>query len=169
MNYPLFIGTFIVLGIFYVIFGYRAAQKLQNLDDYFLAHRNLGIISLAIALIGVHFGGGVIFATSNASYNIGLYGLHYVVGICLGFIILAAGVASRIQQLGVTTIAEVFTLRYKSPVLKYFCSALSIASLVGILLAQMVGTRTRMISLDVYSIWLYIAFWAIIIGYTMAG
>ena len=169
MNYILFLGVFVVLGIFYLIFGYRAAQKLQNLDDYFLAQRNLGVMPLAIALIAVHFGSGVIIGTSDDSYAIGLYGLHYVISISLGFIILAMGVASRMRSLPVTTTPEIFSYRYNSSTLKIGASLVSIASLVGILLAQMVGTRELMTSLQLYSPWLYGIFWAIIIGYTMAG
>jgi len=169
MNTFLFFSVFAILGLFYLVFGYKAAQKLQNLDDYFLADRNLGILSLSIALIAVHFGGGVIVGTSNQSFYIGLYSLAYIVGISVGFILLAAGIASRMQALGVTTIAEVFVTRYRSQVLKIACSLFSIISLTGILLAQMVGTRNIMHALQLYSPWLFIAFWAIIIGYTMAG
>lgn len=169
MDYRIFFGVFALLGIFYIIFGYRAAQKLKTLDDYFLAQRNLGIFPLAIALIAVHFGSGVIIGTSDDSFHIGLYGLHYVISISLGFIILALGVASRMRSLEVTTVAEIFTTRYHSRILTIGASLISIASLIGILLAQMVGTRELMASLGLYSPWLYCAFWAIIIGYTMAG
>jgi len=169
MNYVLFFTVFAVLGVFYLIFGYQAAQKLQNLDDYFLAQRNLGIMPLSIALIAVHFGSGVIIGTSDDSFTMGLYGLHYIVSISLGFIILALGVAWYMRALPVTTTAEVFAYRYQSTPLKYGASLASICSLIGILLAQMVGTRELMASLHLYSPWLFTAFWAIIIGYTMAG
>ncbi len=169
MDYRIFFGVFAILGLFYLIFGYRAAQKLQTLDDYFLAQRNLGVFPLAIALIAVHFGSGVIIGTSDASYNIGLYGLHYVISISLGFILLALGIASRMRSLEVTTTAGIFTKRYNSHILTLGASVVSIASLIGILLAQMVGTRELMASLGVYSPWLFCIFWGIIIAYTMAG
>lgn len=169
MNYLIFFSIFVILGLFYLLFGYQAAQKLKTLDDYFLAQRNLGIMPLAIALIAVHFGSGVIIGTSDDSFHIGLYGLHYVVGISLGFIILAFGVASRMRSLEVTTTAEIFTKQYHSRVLTVLASLVSIASLIGILLAQMVGTRELMTSLGLYSPWLFCAFWAIIVAYTMAG
>ncbi|HVX00407.1 MAG TPA: sodium:solute symporter family protein [Candidatus Babeliaceae bacterium] len=169
MDKSLFLWLFGVLGILYIVIGYRASRSITTIDDYFLAGRHLGLFALTIALIATQLGGGVILGTSKESYTQGLYGIAYVIGISIGFIILALGLAGKFRSLNIHTTAEIFQIRYNSIALRKFASLLSMISLIGILAAQVVASRNLMISLDVYSEWLFVAFWVLIIGYTMLG
>jgi SSS family solute:Na+ symporter len=169
MDKTLFLGLFGLLGSLYIYIGYRASRSIITIDDYFLAGRQLGIFSLTVALIATQLGGGVILGTSKESFAHGLYGILYVLSISIGFIILAAGLAGKMRALNVHTTAEVFQLRYHSTSLRKLASLLSMISLGGILTAQVVASRNLMLSLDVYSETLFIAFWVLITGYTMLG
>lgn len=169
MDITLFFALFAIMGALYTFMGYKASQSISSLDDYFLAGRAMKTIPLAIALIATQLGGGVILGTSFESYHYGLYGLLYVIGISLGFIILGCGLAGKMRAYNVATTAELFELYYNSTILKKIASLLSIASLFGILLAQIVASYNLMSSLAIYSPGLFIAFWLLVIGYTMFG
>lgn len=169
MDKTFFLWLLSILGILYVIVGYRASKKVKNINDYFLAGRKLGLFALTIALIATQLGGGVILGTSSESYHVGLYGMIYVVSISLGFIILAAGLAGRLRSFNVATTAELFELKYHSPFLRHVASLLSSLSLCGLLAAQIVASRNLLLSLDVYSETVFILFWLFVIGYTMVG
>ncbi|MCL5875585.1 MAG: hypothetical protein M1114_03875 [Candidatus Dependentiae bacterium] len=169
MDFNLFLGLFSTLGLGYMYIGYQAAQNVKTLDDYFLAGRQLGLFALTIALIATQLGGGIILGTSKEAYSHGIYGIMYVVGISIGFLILASGFAAHLRRFNVNTTAELFQTEFKSEHLKKIASLLSMLSLCGILLAQVVASRNLMLSLNVYSETIFILFWLFVIGYTMLG
>lgn len=157
------------MGIVYSLMGYLASRSIHSVDDYFLAGRKVGTIPLAIALIATQLGGDVILGTSYESYFSSFAGMLYVIGISLGFIILGLGLAGRLRSFNVSTTAELFQVYYGSELLKKIASLLSITSLCGILLAQVVASFNLMVSLGIYSDILFFLFWLLVIGYTMFG
>lgn len=169
MNPTIFVSLILTLGALYLFVGWRAAQQVHTLKDYFLAGRSLGPIQLAIALVATQLGGGAILGSSQQAFSIGLYGLLYVASISLGLLILACGLAGRMRRLSVATMPEIFERSYHSKALRRTASLLSIISLVGIMAAQVVASRNLMISLDVYSEALFLIFWASVIIYTALG
>lgn len=117
MNTLLFLLFFIALGILYFILGIRAAKNVTTDSDYFVANRQLGIWQIACNLIATQLGGGMLLGTAASAYTIGLQGIFYTLGMALGFLLLACGIASRLQQFKVTTTAQLFQTQYKSPLL----------------------------------------------------
>ena len=71
----------------------------------------------------------------------------------------------------VVTTAEIFEKKYQSPFLKKIASLLSIITMSGILIGQIVGSRTIMntLNLGTATELMFIAFWIFVILYTMAG
>lgn len=169
MNPTIFVSLILTLGALYLFIGWRAAQQVHTLKDYFLAGRSLGPIQLAIALVATQLGGGAILGSSQQAFSIGLYGLLYVASISVGLLILACGLAGRMRRLAVSTMPEIFERSYHSTALRRTASLLSIISLVGIMAAQVVASRNLMISLDVYSEPLFLIFWSSVIVYTALG
>jgi len=175
VNYLLFISIFTALGIFYFIVGMLASRRVQTKADYFLAGRNLGIWSVTLTLIATHLGGGMLLGTAQQAYQVGYYGIMYTMGIVLGFLLLGIGFASRLQSLNVTTTVELFETRYNSTSLKKIASLFSIATMFGILISQIVASRTLILGLKmtgdsvVVSELLLLLFWVFLIAYTMAG
>ncbi len=171
MNTLLFFGLFAALALFYTILGFLASTRVNTTADYFLAGRNLGLFPVTMTLVATQIGGGMLLGTSENAYLYGLYGLLYTVGMTLGFFMLAAGFASKLQSLNVATTAEIFEQKYNSPVLKKIASLLSIITMSGILIGQIVGSRTIISSLNLGAgtEFIFIAFWLFIILYTMAG
>lgn len=169
MDSLLFTLLMTVLGAIYLYIGYKASHKVTTVHDYFSAGQSFGTFALTIALIATQLGGGVILGTSNESFNHGLYGLLYVISISIGFLILASGLAVRMKSFNVATTAELMEKHYNSANLRKVASLLSILSLGGLLMAQVLATKNLMISLQVFNPILFWFFWLSVIGYTMMG
>jgi Na+/proline symporter len=171
MNTLLFFAVFSILTLFYTALGLLVAKNVKTTTDYFLAGRNLGLWPVTMTLIATQLGGGMLLGTSQDAYLYGLYGLLYTLGMALGFLILGLGIAGTLQGLNVATTAELFETKFQSPALKQFASLLSVATLGGILLAQVVGSRAIIQNLDmgIGNEIVFIGFWMFVILYTMVG
>jgi SSS family solute:Na+ symporter len=169
MDALLFIITFVTLGILYFYLGIRASRNVGTSTDYYLANRSLGVWQISSNLIATQLGGGMLLGTAATAYAAGYYGILYNVGIALGFLLLACGIASRLQQFQVTTTAELFETRYGSSTLKQIASLLSIITLFGILTAQVIGFKSLMAGIGFGADWLVVPFWLSVVAYTMIG
>ncbi len=169
MNTLFFISMFLVLGIVYFILGAFASRGIKNTSDYFLAGRSLGLLPVTFTLIATQLGGGMLLGTSAEAYKVGYYGILYTLGMSLGFLMLGLGFASKLQSLNVATTAELFETRYRSPMLKQVASFLSIMTLCGILIAQIVAARGFLLSLGIGNELILILFWVVVVICTMAG
>ena len=164
--FSLFFSLFTAL---YYFVGMRAGRQTRTENDYFLAGRNLGFWSLTGTLLATQIGAGVILGTVDDAYAYGLPGLFYGLGIAIGFAVLGMGIAGMLRALNVSTTAEIFEKYFASPALKKWASLLSIMSLGGIFVAQVIASRKLMAGLGVENELLFLGFWAVLIGYTMYG
>ncbi|MBT4856432.1 sodium:solute symporter family protein [bacterium] len=168
-----FVSIFTVLTIVYLYLGYVASKRISTLKDYFLAGKNLGLMSLVATLVATQLGSGTLLGIAQKSYEVGFYGIIYALGISLGFIILSMGFASRMQSLNVATTAELFETRYGSVTLKQIASILSIITLCGILIGQIVASREFIFgvfqSQSMGTEAIFLLFWVFIIAYTILG
>lgn len=169
MNMVLFLSIFFALVVLYFFIGLYASRNVKTTSDYFLANRDLGLWPVTFTLIATQLGGGMLLGTADRSYHFGYYGFLYTLGICLGFLLLGLGFAAKLQSLNVSTTAELFETRYHSPMLKKIASLLSIATLCGILIAQVVASKSLLAGISINNELIFIAFWAFIITYTMIG
>ncbi len=169
MNITYFVAVFSCLGLVYLALGLAAARNLKTKTDYYLAGKDLGFISLFATLIATQIGGGLVLGTAEEAYKTGLYGLVYGLGIAVGFLVLGAGFAAKLRKFEVATIAELFEKKFNSPALRKGASIASIISMSGILVGQVVASRRFMLGLGFDMEWLFLAFWAFIIAYTVLG
>lgn len=169
INSTLLFSTLFGLACFYLAIGIWNSFKVKTLKSYFLADRNLGVFKLTFTLVATQLGSGLLLGTSQRAHQIGLWAIAYTVGMSLGFVILGCGLASRMRSLNITTTAEIFETRYKSSNLKLFASALSIISLWGILVAQIIASKMLFFSLGLDDPYILAAFWGFLICYTMIG
>ncbi|TET34307.1 sodium:solute symporter family protein [Candidatus Dependentiae bacterium] len=171
MNSALFFAVFAVLALFYTILGFLASKKIKTTSDYFLAGRNLGLFSVTLTLIATQVGGGMLVGTSQDAYLYGIYGILYTVGMAVGFVLLGSGLASKLQSLNVATTAELFETRYGSTTLKTVASLLSVITMTGILIGQVVASRTiiEILQFGSGNELIFIGFWIFVILYTMVG
>ena len=165
----LFFTILFGMAFFYLALGVWSSLSVRTLQNYFLADRSLGVFKLTFALVASQLGSGMILGTAHRAYHIGLWGILYTVGMSIGFIILGLGLASRMRALNISTTAELFETHYGSYRLRLFASALSILSLSGILLAQIVASKTLFLGLKITDPYVLISCWMFLIFYSMLG
>jgi len=172
MNINFFIAAFSILVIVYFFISLYSSKKIHNTTDYFLAGRNLGFFAVTFTLIATQLGGGFFVGMSEDAYTMGYFGIFYALSMTIGFLLLSCGFASKMQSLGVSTTAEIFQTHYKSIFLKKIASLLSIATMSGILIGQIVASKELFkfafgtgFSMQVF----FVFFWIFIITYTIVG
>lgn len=156
-------------GFIYFLIGIYASKKVKTVSDYFFAGRSLGFFPSTFGLIATQLGGGLLLGTSQKAYEIGIFGILYTLGMSLGFLILGMGIASKLQSLKIDTIAELFQKKYHSIKLRKVASLLSIVTLCGILVAQIIASKTLLMAIGGHNELIFILFWAFIITYTIVG
>lgn len=169
LNSTVFITLLSLFSVLWIVVAWWTSRSIKNDTDYYLADRQLGVLPITLTLLATQIGGGFLSGIAQESYHVGLYGIAYALGISAGFILLSCGIAARLRALNIETTAELFETRYGSPLLKKVASTLSIISLWGILVAQIVAFKTIMYGLGIYSEWVTLMFWLSIIIYTMIG
>lgn len=169
MNTMLFFAVFAALATVYFFIGLYASRDVKTNTDYFLANRDLGLFSITFTLIATQLGGGMLLGTAERAYAIGYWGILYTLGMSLGFLILGLGLAARMRTLNVSTTAELFETRYGSPALRKVASLLSIATMSGILVGQVIASRSLLVGMGITNEYIFLAFWAFVIIYTMVG
>lgn len=169
MNIALFLTVFSALTIFYFFIGLHAAKNIKTNTDFFLASRDLGLFPVMFTLIATQLGGGMLLGTAQESYSIGLWGVLYTLGMSLGFLMLGLGFAAKLRSLNVATTAELFQTKYNSPTLKKVASLPSIATMCGLLIAQVIASRALLNGLQINNEAIFLMFWTLIIIYTMVG
>lgn len=169
MNTLVFLTMFSVLGIIYFFIGLYASKNIKTNEDYFLASRDLGLWPVTFTLIATQLGGGMLLGTAEKAFSIGYWGIMYTLGMSIGFLLLGLGFAAKLRSLNVATTAQLFETKYDSIFLKKVASVLSVATMGGILVAQVIASRSLLVGLGINNEFIFIAFWAFVIIYTMVG
>ena len=165
----LFYATISIFGIIYIALALLPQKRIKTKTDYFLAGRNLGVFKATCTLIATQLGAGLLLGTSQNAYHMGLYGLFFTFGISAGLIILGCGLAGKLRSLNIVTTTEIFEKKYHSSLLRKVASLLVTFTLCGILVGNMVASKTLMHSLGFESDFFFALFWLFIIVYTMVG
>ncbi len=169
MNIPVFFSVLFLLQIICFFVGRKASKQMDSQEDYFLAGRGIRFFPLMMTLVATQVGGGLVLGSAEEAYKYGWYVLLYPCGSCLGLLLLAAGIGRRMSTFKVSTVAQLFEVVYQSPRLKKVASSFSIISLFMILVAQVIASKKFMLSLGVDQDILFVAFWGIVILYTVMG
>lgn len=169
MNLSIFIPLLFALQALYWYIGRRSSKGIETNEDYFLAGKKVRFFPLMMTFLATQVGGGLVLGASEEAYRYGWWVLLYPLGQALGFICLGAGIGKRLAQFPVSTVAQIFEVAYNSPLLKKIASILSILSLFMILVGQIIASGKFLASLGFTNTPLFIAFWTIVILYTMKG
>jgi len=169
MNIILFLSLFTSFSLIYLTIGWVASQNITTMTDYFLANRSLGVTKVMFTLVATQLGGALLLGTTQEAYEKGLYGITLTMGMVLGFILLGCGLAPKLRSLNVATTAELFETKYHSPTLKKIASLLSISTMSGLLISQIVGSKILLSSTEFMNEFLFIIFWCSTIFYTVIG
>ena len=91
----LFIYLALLVGL-----GFYAKRRQQNVEDYFVAGRRMGPLTIACMWVAAWIGGASVVGTSARVYQFGVTGIWYVLAIAIGCILFGLTVARRVKQVG---------------------------------------------------------------------
>lgn len=128
-----------------------------------------GFAGIVFALIALELGGSMMLGTCEEAYSTGMYGLLYVIGISIGFILLGFGFAKKIQGMNVESTIDLFAIKYKSPLIRLCASILSLTTTWGLLLGQIIAGKSLIHALGIHNDYLFIALGICVILYAVLG
>jgi Na+/proline symporter len=146
MSIPLYVSSFVVAWMMahgansFLVKKARASAVIK---------KSFTFASIVFALIALELGGSMMLGTCEEAYTTGIYGLLYVVGISIGFILLGLGFAKKIQAMNVESTIDLFEIRYKSPLIRVCASLLSILTTWGLLLGQIIAGKSLIHALGI--------------------
>lgn len=133
------------------------------------ATKPLGWFSLVASFIATQISSSYLLYTAEFAYTDGLSAILYPLGTSLGLLALGLGVGSKIHRLKLAGISDVFEKYYHSGTLKKMSSALLLASLLGLLIAQATALKDLLSAMGVASESIFITVWMAIVFFTVQG
>lgn len=122
----------------------------NNIDDYLLAGRRLGIGLTTFTLVATYFGGGYVIGVGGEAFNNGLSAYWSPIAGAVGILAVCL-ILKRMEGMKVCTVTEIMENRYNSPMLRLLTTILSLLALVGILAGQVTSAGSVLASLGVGS------------------
>jgi len=83
-----------------VAIGFWAKHRQKNVEDYYVAGRRLGTVTIACLWIAAWIGGAAVVGTTARVYEQGITGVWYVLAQAAGCVLFGLFVAARIKTLG---------------------------------------------------------------------
>ncbi len=93
-------GILIVYLALLVALGLYAQRRQKDIEDYFLAGRRMGPVTIACLWLAAWIGGAAVVGTSSRVYEFGVTGIWYVLAQVIGCLLFGLFMASRVKQLG---------------------------------------------------------------------
>ena len=166
MNVAVCISAALIASLVYGIFNVLSAKKQQTTA---YIKKSVSFMSIVFALIALELGGSMMLGTCQEAYSSGIYGLLYVLGISIGFLLLGLGFASKMEAMHVESTIDLFEIKYKSPLIRTCASILSIITVWGLLIGQIIATKSLIHALGINSDLLFIIVSLCIIMYAVLG
>ncbi len=129
----------------------------------------IGWFSLAGSFVAAQIGGSSILYTVECAQCDGIYAMLYPLGSALGLLALGLGLGARISRLQISSVPDLFEKHYGSETLKKVSCFLSMASILGLLVAQAVALKDLFRAIGVKHDTLFIGAWVAIVFFTIQG
>lgn len=169
MNLVLFWSLVLGIQALCLAIAFIAARKQKSTTDYYLAGRQMAFFPLLMTFVATQVGGGLILGTAEEAYQVGWKIIFFPLGYIFGFLLLGTVLGRRLSALPVSTVAQIFEYAYGSKRLKQMASLLSMITLFLITVAQVLASQKFLGALGfVHPFW-FMAFWAVVLLYTMWG
>lgn len=126
-------------------------------------------LSLAGTFVAAQIGGSSILYTVECAQSDGIFAILYPLGSALGLLALGLGLGARIARLQISSVPDLFEKHYASSTLRKISCILSIASILGLLVAQAVALKDVFRALGIKHDTLFIGVWIGIVFFTIQG
>ncbi len=166
MNVGLCISSLLIISILYGLFNTFLIKK-QQISGFI--KRSFAFSHIVFALIALELGGSMMLSTCQSAYSNGLYGLLYVAGISIGFLLLGFGFAAKMKAMNVETTIDLFEIKYKSPLIRISAAILSILATGGLLIGQIVAAKSLVNALHIENDLIFIALALCVVLYAVFG
>ncbi|MGH8135021.1 MAG: sodium:solute symporter family protein [Steroidobacteraceae bacterium] len=80
--------------------GFYAQYRQKGIEDYFVAGRRMGPVSIACLWMAAWVGGAAVVGSTSRSFEMGVTGVWYVTAQAIGCLLFGLFVAARAKQLG---------------------------------------------------------------------
>ena len=80
--------------------GFYAKRRQKNVDDYYVAGRRMGPVTISCMWLAAWIGGAAVVGTSARIYELGVTGVWYILAEAMGFLLFGLLMAKRVKQLG---------------------------------------------------------------------
>ena len=133
----------IVLYLFSMIFiGWLARRKRRNnnLTDFYLAGRSLGVVALFLSLYATQYSGNTLFGYTGTAYRIGFgwtVSLLFMFSVIVGYLLFAPRLIILARSYNFITPGDYIAYRFRSPSLTLVTTLLMIYVLANYTLAQL--------------------------------
>lgn len=122
----------------------------NNVDDYLLAGRRLGVGLATGTLVATYFGGGYVIGVGGEAFSSGLSAYWSPIAGAVGILAVCL-ILKKMEGMRVYTVTEIMETRYNSPLLRLLTTILSLLALIGILAGQVTSAGSILASLGVGS------------------
>lgn len=161
--------AFMSMGIFFLVIGLKEFRRTSDKEEYLLAGRNVGYVTLTLTFLATHLGGGVIIGSFEAAKTYGYGASFYAIGLGLGLCLLSFGFGQKFRRLEISTIPEIFDRIYGSKFLRRLTGFIMGLANFLILGAIAISLRKMTGSLFEQGDFLFIFFWAVLVFYAGLG
>jgi SSS family solute:Na+ symporter len=80
--------------------GFYAQRRHKDIEDYYVAGRRLGALTIACLWIAAWIGGAAVVGTSTRAYEYGVTGIWYVLAQAIGCVLFGLFMAARVKRIG---------------------------------------------------------------------
>ena len=166
MNVGVCISSVVIASLVYGIFNIVLLKKQQTTA---YIKKSIPFLSIVFALIALEIGGSMMLGTCEEAYSTGIFGLLYVLGISIGFLLLGLGFAAKMKAMNVESTLDLFEIKYKSPLIRTSASILSIITVWGLLIGQITAAKSLIYAFGIHNDAIFVIISLCVIIYAVVG
>ena len=142
MDHKMFI--IVVVAIYFVVLlgiGFFTRNKNNEVDDFLVAGRNVGLVVGGFSIASVQIGAGIIVGGATDGSQFGVWpGMYYAIGCGLGCIIAGIFIAGRMREVEGVVPMDYFEARFgKYKVVRGWAWLSNVPSMLGIFISQLLA------------------------------
>lgn len=131
--------------------------------------KQISWFSLAGSFVAYQIGGSWFLYLVDCAQSDGIYAIFYPLGSALGLLALGLGLGARISRLQISSVPDLFEKHYRSHTLRKISCFLTMATILGLLVAQAVALKDLFKALGVKHDTLFIGAWIAVVYITIRG